>query len=105
MVELLPPSAQVVILGFWDRVPHRAPHREPDVGLDPRTPGSRPELKADVQPLSHSGAPLSVVIFLRNVPAKETRGSSRLTCLPGATKWQHRTSDGKFRAITNIPLS
>ena len=23
------PSAQVVILGSWDRVPHRAPHREP----------------------------------------------------------------------------
>ena len=28
-------------------------HREPDVGLDPRTPGSQPELKADAQPLSH----------------------------------------------------
>ena len=23
------------------------PSREPDVGMDPRTPGSRPELKAD----------------------------------------------------------
>ena len=31
--------------------------REPEVGLDPRTPGSRPELKADAQPLSHQGAP------------------------------------------------
>ena len=30
--------------------------REPDVGLDPRTPGSRPEPKADAQPLSHPGA-------------------------------------------------
>ena len=29
---------------------------ESDVGLDPRTPGSRPEPKADVQPLSHPGA-------------------------------------------------
>ena len=29
---------------------------EPNVGLDPRTLGSRPELKADAQPLSHSGA-------------------------------------------------
>ena len=29
---------------------------EPDVGFDPRTPGSHPELKADAQPLSHSGA-------------------------------------------------
>ena len=28
---------------------------EPDVGLDPRTPGSRPELKVDGQPLSLPG--------------------------------------------------
>ena len=35
----------------------QAPHGEPDVGLDPRTPGSKPELKADAQPLSHTGAP------------------------------------------------
>ena len=32
----------------------QAPCGEPNVGLDPRTPGSRPELKADTQPLSHS---------------------------------------------------
>ena len=30
---------------------------EPDAGLDPRTPGSHPEPKAAVQPLSHPGAP------------------------------------------------
>ena len=29
--------------------------RDPDVGLDPGTPGSRPELKAGAQPLSHPG--------------------------------------------------
>ena len=29
--------------------------REPDVGLDPRTPGSLPEPKADAQLLSHPG--------------------------------------------------
>ena len=34
----------------------QAPCGEPDAGLDPRTPGSRPELKADAQPLSHPGA-------------------------------------------------
>ena len=29
------------------------------MGLDPRTLGSRPEPKADTQPLSHPGAPFS----------------------------------------------
>ena len=33
--------------------------QEPDVGLDPRTPGSQPELKADSQSLSHPGTPNS----------------------------------------------
>ena len=35
----------------------QAPCREPDVGLDPRTPGSCPGLKAATKPLSHSGIP------------------------------------------------
>ena len=35
----------------------QAPCGEPHVGLDPRTPGSGPEPKADAQPLSHPGAP------------------------------------------------
>ena len=34
----------------------QAPCREPDVGLDPRTPGSHPEPKADAQPLSYPGS-------------------------------------------------
>ena len=34
----------------------QAPCREPDVGLNPRTPGSYPEPKADAQPLSDPGA-------------------------------------------------
>ena len=36
----------------------QAPHREPDVGLNPRNPGSCPQPKADAQPLSHSVIPL-----------------------------------------------
>ena len=32
------------------------PCREANVGLDPGTPGSRPEPKADAQPLSHPDA-------------------------------------------------
>ena len=31
--------------------------RNPDVGLDPRTPGSRPKPKAATQPLNYPGAP------------------------------------------------
>ena len=32
--------------------------RVPDAGLDPGTPGSRPEPKADAQPLNHPGVPV-----------------------------------------------
>ena len=35
----------------------QAPFREPDVGLDPRTPGPGPGPKAGVKPLSHPGIP------------------------------------------------
>ena len=35
----------------------QAPRAEPNLGLDPRTLGSQPELKADAQPLSHPGIP------------------------------------------------
>ena len=34
---------------------------EPDMGLDPGTPGSHPGPKAGVKPLSHPGIPLSLV--------------------------------------------
>ena len=35
----------------------QAPCGDPDVGLNPRTPISRPKQKAYAQPLSHPGAP------------------------------------------------
>ena len=35
---------------------------EPNVGLNPGTPGSRPEPKADIQPLSHPGAPILYIL-------------------------------------------
>ena len=34
----------------------QVPCGEPNVGLNPRTPGSCPEPKADAQPLSYPGA-------------------------------------------------
>ena len=36
----------------------QAPRREPDVGLHPGTPGSRPWPKAGAKPPSHPGIPL-----------------------------------------------
>ena len=41
---------------------NQGPHGEPNVEVDPGTPGSRPEPKADTQPPSHPGVP--VVLFL-----------------------------------------
>ena len=40
-------------------------HREPDVGFDPGSPGSRPGPKAGAKPLRHPGIPnsLSLRIF------------------------------------------
>ena len=35
-------------------------HREPDVGFDPGSPGSRPGPKAGAKPLRHPGIPLHV---------------------------------------------
>ena len=40
----------------------QVPCEEPDAGLNPRTPGSRPEPKAHIQPLSHLGAPLLCIL-------------------------------------------
>ena len=41
----------------------QAPCRDPDMGLDPRTPGSRPGPKAGTKPLSHQGIPSSNVFI------------------------------------------
>ena len=36
----------------------QAPCKEPDAGFNPRSLGSRPELKADAQLLSHPDVPI-----------------------------------------------
>ena len=41
----------------------QAPCREPDVGLDPKTPGSHPGPKAEAQLLSHPGIPKSHILI------------------------------------------
>ena len=38
-------------------------HREPNVGLDPGSPGSRPEPKAGAKPLRHSGISSSFLLL------------------------------------------
>ena len=39
-------------------------HREPDVGFDPGSPGSRPGPKAGAKPLCHPGIPLPSVLSM-----------------------------------------
>ena len=46
----------------------QTPCREPNVGLNPPTPGSRPELKADAQLLSHPGVPKNRFLKNQNTP-------------------------------------
>ena len=41
----------------------QAPHREPDVGLNPGSPGSRSGPKAGAKPLGHSGIPKHIFIY------------------------------------------
>ena len=41
----------------------QAPCREPDMGLDPRTPGSCPGPKAGAKPLTHPGSLIPVFIW------------------------------------------
>ena len=42
----------------------QAPCREPDVALDPGSPGSGPRPKANAQPLSHPGIPIFLILKL-----------------------------------------
>ena len=57
---------KILFIYSWERERERqrhmqrekqAPHREPDVGLDPKTLESRPGPKAGTKPLSHPGIP------------------------------------------------
>ena len=56
----------------------QVPHREPDEGLDSRTPGSHPELKADAQLLSHPGIP-SVGQYLAHYTNRNGKGKADQT--------------------------
>ena len=43
----------------------QAPCRKPDVGLDPRTPGSHPGPKAGAKLLSHPGIPILTILEMQ----------------------------------------
>ena len=53
-------------------------HREPDVGLDPGSPGSCPRPKAGAKPLRHPGIPL--LVFLSSGPVAQPRWGSTVSC-------------------------
>ena len=65
------------------------------MGLDPRTPGSRPEMKADAQPLSHPGA--------QSAPFEGwgMGGKERLCCLLKIT--QHVRAGAGLRSQAAAP--
>ena len=78
---------KILFIYSWETHRERQRHRqrekqvpcgEPDGGLDLRTPGSWPKLKADSQPLSHPGVPEGI-IFLTN--------RARMTRVPYAITW------------------
>ncbi|CAK7314218.1 hypothetical protein VULLAG_LOCUS18148 [Vulpes lagopus] len=48
-------------------------HREPDVGFDPGSPGSRPGPKAGAKPLCHPGIPLNPHFMVNLSKTKEAR--------------------------------
>ena len=54
----------------------QTPRREPDAGLNPGTPGSRPDPKADAQPLSHVGALKERETFKRLLATPKCVGST-----------------------------
>ena len=45
----------------------QAPGREPNVRLDPGTPGSCPGSKADALPLSHPGIPINKILKKKKI--------------------------------------
>ena len=66
----------------------QAPCGKPDAGLDPGTPGSRPEPKAEAQPLSHPGAPespdflIELKIYTKYVVIRKTWWASFILSFP-----------------------
>ena len=71
----------------------QAPCQEPDVGLNPGTPGSHPGPKAGAEPLSPPGIPDTGLYFriLRSQPEPKPRVGHSTDCLTQASP-KSRTS-------------
>ena len=69
----------------------QAPCTEPDAGLDPRTPGSPPEPKANTQPLSHLGTLFryfKIRMYAENKTKQKTKNKKTWQgCMPHYTQW------------------
>ena len=71
------------------------PCGEPAAELDPGTPGSRPEPKADPQPLSHPGTAHRklflkkdfIYLFMRNTERGRVTGRGRSRLHAGSPMW------------------
>ena len=67
-------------------------HREPDVGFDPGSPGSRPGAKAGAEPLRHPGIPITCILTEtprqteKEVRRIYSRANNRLQVHPGCGK-------------------
>ena len=66
-------------------------HREPDVGFDPGSPGSRPGPKAGAQPLRHPGIPwfffsfFNIYLFMRETEREaETQAEGEAGSMHGS---------------------
>ena len=73
-------------------------HAEPEMGLDPGTPGSRSEPKAVAKPLRHPGIPITLVIKLSElVLKKENVVKSKTLISQCQCKLQTKFQRGKIK--------
>ena len=68
-------------------------HREPDVGFDPGSPGSRPGPKAGAKPLCHPGIPFFFFFFYDSHREREREAETQAEGEAGST---HREPDVGF---------
>ena len=64
------------------------------MGLDPGTPGSRPEPKADAQPLSHPGIPRERILEALLDSVEDLLRSNGTKCV-----WYKRHGNGSWNMI------